>query len=279
MELHVRAAGHLLGVERRGGGAEVEGGEAGRVAEQPRLADVAERAEASVVRVESPWGEPADVDALVREHRAHPEAKFVAVIHAETSTGAATPLDELGAYLAKTDTLFLVDAVTSLGGMRVDVDEWHVDLCYSGTQKCLSVPPGLSPITVSQKALDVMDRRQHKVQSWYLDLSMIRRYWGDDRTYHHTAPTSMIAGLHAGLRVVLDEGLEARWQRHAELGAAFMCAEFGFDGDVRNAGYIGPWVELLKSDKRAFFTACSRASKAADYLRGLALAEPSERAA
>lgn len=183
-----------------------------------RMCDVAARAGAEVVRVNSPWGEPVDIDALVAAHRAHPDARFVAVVQAETSTGALTRLDELGAYLAGTDTLFLVDAVTSLGGLPLEVDAWHVDLCYSGTQKCLSVPPGLSPTTLSEKAEAVIDKRSRPAQSWYLDLGLIRSYWGEDRTYHHTAPTSMIAALHAGLSLVLDEGLEARWARHSELG-------------------------------------------------------------
>lgn len=184
-----------------------------------RLCDVAERAGANVVRLDFPWGEPADPEALIDAHRRHPEARFVAVIHAETSTGALTPLSDLGAHLAATDTLFLVDAVTSLAGAPLEVDAWQIDLCYSGTQKCLSVPPGLAPITVSPKAEAVMDARSTRVQSWYLDLQMIRRYWGSERIYHHTAPTSMICALQAGLMLVLEEGLEARWARHALVGA------------------------------------------------------------
>jgi alanine-glyoxylate transaminase/serine-glyoxylate transaminase/serine-pyruvate transaminase len=185
-----------------------------------RMCDVAARAGAQVVRVEFPWGDPVDPDAVIDAHGAHPDARFVAVVQAETSTGAASPLDELGAYLAGTPALFLVDAVTSLGGMPIEVDGWHIDLCYSGTQKCLSVPPGLSPVTVSAKAEAVMDARTSPVQSWYLDLSMIRRYWGGERVYHHTAPTSMICALHAGLAEVLEEGLDARWARHTEAGRA-----------------------------------------------------------
>jgi alanine-glyoxylate transaminase/serine-glyoxylate transaminase/serine-pyruvate transaminase len=195
-----------------------------------RMCDVAARAGAEVVRVDAPWGQPVDPEALVDAHRRRPDARFVGVVHAETSTGARTDLEELGSYLAGTDTLFLVDTVTSLAGIPVDVDGWHIDLCYSGTQKCLSVPPGLSPITVSAKAEHVMDRRDAPVQSWYLDLGLIRSYWGEARTYHHTAPTSMVAALHAGLGEVLAEGLENRWQRHAANGAALQAGleERGF---------------------------------------------------
>jgi alanine-glyoxylate transaminase / serine-glyoxylate transaminase / serine-pyruvate transaminase len=183
-----------------------------------RMCEVAARAGASVIRIDFPWGEPVDISALIDAHREHPLARFVGVVHAETSTGALSPLEELGAYLRGTETLLLVDTVTSLAGLPVEVDAWHIDLCYSGSQKCLSVPPGLSPVTVSEKAEAVMDARTVPVQSWYLDLQMIRRYWGEERTYHHTAPTSMVAALHAGLAIVLDEGLEARWARHAEAG-------------------------------------------------------------
>ncbi|MBW1973408.1 MAG: alanine--glyoxylate aminotransferase family protein, partial [Deltaproteobacteria bacterium] len=116
------------------------------------------------------------------------------------------------------DTLFLVDTVTSLGGMEVKVDEWGIDICYSGTQKCLSVPPGLSPLTISSKAYDVLKKRKTKVNSWYLDLTMLTRYWGKERFYHHTAPISMLFALREGLRIIMDEGVENRYARHKKLG-------------------------------------------------------------
>ncbi|MFT3921963.1 MAG: alanine--glyoxylate aminotransferase family protein [Myxococcales bacterium] len=179
-----------------------------------RLAEVARRAGAEVVAVDCPWGRALDVEALRKAAQGR-SFKLVCVVHAETSTGALTPLapfrelaDELGALL-------LVDAVTSLGGLPVEVDRAGVDLIYSGTQKCLSCPPGLSPISLSQRAQEVLQRRKIAVQSWYLDLSLIARYWGGERLYHHTAPINMLYGLHEALRLCLAEGLEARYARHA----------------------------------------------------------------
>lgn len=183
-----------------------------------RMMDVAERAGAEVVAVEAAWGEPLDVQRLIDAHRANPGARLLAVVHAETSTGVQQPLDELGAYLRGTDTLFLVDTVTSLGGVPVNVDARSIDVAYSGTQKCLSVPPGLAPITLSERALERVRSRSGKVQSWYLDLSMISAYWGSERVYHHTAPINALYGLHEGLRAILEEGLEARYERHRRWG-------------------------------------------------------------
>ena len=183
-----------------------------------RMVDVAGRAGARVVTVEAEWGQPVDVGQLVEAQKANPAARLLAVVHAETSTGVLQPLDELGDYLRGTDTLFLVDAVTSLGGVPVDIDERGIDVAYSGTQKCLSVPPGLSPVTLSDRALERVRTRGTKVQSWYLDLSMIGSYWGTERVYHHTAPINAVYGLHEGLRAILEEGLEARYERHRRLG-------------------------------------------------------------
>ncbi|WP_211262343.1 pyridoxal-phosphate-dependent aminotransferase family protein [Nitriliruptor alkaliphilus] len=193
-----------------------------------RIADTAERAGADVVRVEEPWGRIIPTDRFATALDAHPGARLVAVVHAETSTGAHQPLEELGALLRDTDTLLLVDTVTGLGGVPLEVDAWGLDVVYSGTQKCLSVPPGLAPITFSAKAEEVLDQRRAPVRSWYLDVSAIRRYWGmpaaggsGERAYHHTAPISALLGLHEGLRMVLEEGLETRWARHAEVGELF----------------------------------------------------------
>jgi alanine-glyoxylate transaminase/serine-glyoxylate transaminase/serine-pyruvate transaminase len=183
-----------------------------------RMTDVAGRAGARVVAVEAAWGEPLDIERLIEAQRANSDARLLAVVHAETSTGVMQPLDELGVHLQGTDTLFLVDTVTSLGGMAVNVDERKIDAAYSGTQKCLSVPPGLSPITLSERALARVRSRKSKVQSWYLDLSMIGSYWGSERVYHHTAPVNALYGLHEGLRTVLDEGLQVRYERHRRLG-------------------------------------------------------------
>jgi alanine-glyoxylate transaminase/serine-glyoxylate transaminase/serine-pyruvate transaminase len=183
-----------------------------------RMCDVAERCGARVVRVDAEWGRIVEPERMIAAVKANPDARVCAIVHAETSTGAHQPLEELGAHCRGTGTLFLVDAVTSLAGAEVKVDDWGIDLCYSGTQKCISVPPGLSPVTVSAKALEALKRRKGKVRSWYLDLTMIERYWGEERFYHHTAPISMIYALREGLRVIFEEGLAARFERHRTLG-------------------------------------------------------------
>jgi alanine-glyoxylate transaminase/serine-glyoxylate transaminase/serine-pyruvate transaminase len=178
-----------------------------------RLADIARRAGADVVPVETEWGRPVDRDALaaaIGRHVPH----LVAVVHAETSTGAVTPLDGIADLVHERDGLFVVDCVTSLGGMPVEIDAWGIDAAYSGTQKCLSCPPGLSPVTLSPRAVARLDRRKTKVPSWYLDLSLVKSYWGQERAYHHTAPINMVYGLHEALGIVLEEGLEQRFARH-----------------------------------------------------------------
>jgi len=186
-----------------------------------RIADTARRAGAEVVVLEEAWGRTFAPERIAGALADHPEARAVALVHAETSTGAHQPLQDIGALVADTDALLLVDTVTGLAGVPLEVDEWHLDVVYSGTQKCLSVPPGLAPITFSAKAEAVISARQTPVRSWYLDVPAIQRYWGAERAYHHTAPISALLGLHEGLRRVLAEGLEARWARHAEVGALF----------------------------------------------------------
>lgn len=180
-----------------------------------RMRDVAERCGAQVTAVETAWGTVIDVQQVVETVRKH-KPKLAAIVHGETSTGVHQEIKSLGNYLAGTETLLLVDCVTSLGGMPVRVDDWKIDIAYSGTQKCLSAPPGLSPITVSEKAREVMRKKKKKSQSWYLDLNLVEKYWGEDRTYHHTAPVSMEYALLEALNVILEEGLEARWKRHRD---------------------------------------------------------------
>jgi alanine-glyoxylate transaminase/serine-glyoxylate transaminase/serine-pyruvate transaminase len=177
-----------------------------------RMCDVAARCGAEVVRVEAEWGKAIEPQWMTE---AHPSPKIIAIVHAETSTGVRNDVEQIGA--TKGDALLLMDCVTSLGGIPVEVDGWGVDIAYSGTQKCLGVPPGLAPLTVNARA---RDRFVERSQSWYLDLRMIADYAvsGSGRKYHHTAPTAMIAALHAGLGAVLEEGLEASWARHAECG-------------------------------------------------------------
>jgi len=180
-----------------------------------RMVDVAERCGARVVKVEAPWGriiEPAQIAEALKKSR----PKLVAVVHAETSTGAWTPVEEVSRLAHEAGALFLLDTVTSLGGCPVKIDEWQVDAVYSGTQKCLSCPPGLAPVSLSPRALDTAKQRKGKVQSWYLDVNLLASYWGQERVYHHTAPISMNYALHEALRLVLVEGLENRWRRHRE---------------------------------------------------------------
>lgn len=179
-----------------------------------RMCDIAGRCGAKLIRVDAPWGEPVDPDK-VREALRNCRPKLLAIVHAETSTGVLQPLEEISRMVHEAGALIVADTVTSLAGTEVKVDEWGLDAVYSGTQKCISAPPGLSPVSFSNRALEVMDNRKTKVQSWYLDLSMIRRYWtGAKRAYHHTGPVSMVYAIHEALRIVHEEGLEARFERH-----------------------------------------------------------------
>lgn len=179
-----------------------------------RMKDVMERTGATVRAIEAPWGETIPPERIAEELRKYPATAVVGIVHAETSTGAMQPLEEVSRIVHDAGALLLVDAVTSLGGTPVEVDAWRIDACYSGTQKCLSCPPGLAPVTFSPAALEKIDRRRTKVQSWYLDMSMIRNYWGADRAYHHTAPINMTYALREACVAVLEEGLEARFARH-----------------------------------------------------------------
>jgi alanine-glyoxylate transaminase/serine-glyoxylate transaminase/serine-pyruvate transaminase len=200
-----------------------------------RLCEVARRCGASVVRVEAPWGMPLEPERLLDAHGEHPDARLVAIVHAETSTGVENDIAPLRA-LQDTDTLLVVDTVTSLGGIPVDIDAWGVDASYSGTQKCLGVPPGLAPVTFSERAMARVRTRDHPVQSWYLDLSLITNYvTGATRVYHHTAPVAMVLALHAALGALLDEGLEAAWARHRAVGTRLQreLPELGFRPVVR----------------------------------------------
>ena len=180
-----------------------------------RMADIVERSGGVLHRIDRPWGEIFDPEEVATELNRHPRTRVVSMVHAETSTGARQPLAEIGNMCREQDRLFVVDAVTSLGGMDLAVDDWNIDACYSGTQKCLSCPPGLAPLTLGARARERVRARTRKVQSWYLDLAMIENYWAErSRTYHHTAPISMCYALHEALAIVLEEGLEARFQRH-----------------------------------------------------------------
>jgi alanine-glyoxylate transaminase / serine-glyoxylate transaminase / serine-pyruvate transaminase len=186
-----------------------------------RMVDVAQRCGANVDTVEAEWGSALDAQRF-KTALSHKKYKLAAIVHAETSTGVLQPLDDIAKAVRDSGALLLVDAVTSLGGTPVRVDELGIDACYSGTQKCLGCPPGLSPVTLSGRAVEMIRARKTKVQSWYLDLSMIEKYWGSERVYHHTAPISMNYALHEALRSVLEEGLEAAWQRHRATHETFI---------------------------------------------------------
>jgi alanine-glyoxylate transaminase / serine-glyoxylate transaminase / serine-pyruvate transaminase len=188
-----------------------------------RLATMVERCGGKAIKVEAPWGqiiEPAAVESALR--RSGP-VKAVAIVHAETSTGVWQPLEPIAQLCRSHDTLFVVDAVTSLGGAPVEIDRWGIDVCYSGTQKCLSCPPGLSPFTLSERALAGIRTRRTPCQSWYLDMALIADYWAEDaRAYHHTAPISMLYALREALRLVDEEGLPVRFTRHLLNGEALI---------------------------------------------------------
>jgi alanine-glyoxylate transaminase/serine-glyoxylate transaminase/serine-pyruvate transaminase len=187
-----------------------------------RMTDVARRCGAEVTAAQVPWGRALDVGELKKAAGGRPH-KLVCIVHAETSTGAQTRIAPFRALADELGALLLVDAVTSLGGIAVDMDRAGVDALYSGTQKCLSCPPGLAPVSFSARAQAALSARKTPVQSWYADLSMITKYWGGERLYHHTAPINMLYGLHEALRLALEEGLEARFARHALHGRA-LCA-------------------------------------------------------
>lgn len=188
-----------------------------------RMTDIVGRCGGRLVKLEVPWGETIDAGRIEETLKKEGKAKVVALVHAETSTGAQQPIEGLGKLCHAYGALLVVDTVTSLGGVPVDVDAWEADAVYSGTQKCLSCPPGLSPLTLSPRALDAVKARKTKVQSWYLDAGMVADYWAEGkRVYHHTAPITMVYALREALRLVLEEGLEARFARHRRHSNALM---------------------------------------------------------
>ena len=179
-----------------------------------RMAEIARRLGAEVDTMEFPWGTPVDPEQAEKQ-LSKKAYKIVSVVHAETSTGVRNPVKEIGSMLKSRDTLYVVDAVTSLGGMEVSCDGWGADALYSGTQKCLSCPPGLAPVSFSERALAAVAKRETEVPNWYLDVGMIKSYWeGQKRAYHHTAPINMIYALYMALGLVLSEGLENVFARH-----------------------------------------------------------------
>lgn len=183
-----------------------------------RLAEMARRCGARVHEVREAAGRTIPPEKIEKALGDHPKAKAVALIHAETSTGACQPLEEVGQLVRRHGSLFIVDAVTSLGGMPINVDANHIDICYSCSQKCLGAPPGLGPITLSERATHAARERSTPVQSWYLDMALLTKYWGSERTYHHTAPVTMNYALNAALHLAVGEGLAQRYERHKRVG-------------------------------------------------------------
>ena len=185
-----------------------------------RLADIAERCGAETFIVDAPWGKPVDVQALSDELEKHSKVKMVGVVHAETSTGTLTPLPEIVELAHRHGALVVADAVTSLGSHEVRMDDWDVDVCYSASQKCLGAPPGLAPISFGERAMEVINNRPTKVQSFYFNLKDLVNYWSQTRAYHHTSPISMTYALRESLRMMMEEGIEARITRHARAATA-----------------------------------------------------------
>jgi len=179
-----------------------------------RIAEAAVRLGAKVHRVEAEWGRIVEAERLEAALKAARQPKLLAVVHAETSTGVYQPVEELGRLAHRYGALMVMDAVTSLGCVPVEIDHWQIDVCYSCTQKGIGAPPGLAPVTFSERAMQAVRTRKQKCRSWYFDVAMIERYWGPDRLYHHTAPISMNYAIYEALRIVVEEGLEARFKRH-----------------------------------------------------------------
>ena len=210
-----------------------------------RMTDVAQRCGADVSTIETDWGKALAPDEIKKALQKK-KAKVVGIVHAETSTGVYQPIEEISKIVHDSGAMLLVDTVTSLGGMEVNVDGWQIDACYSGTQKCLSCPPGLAPVTFSETAVKTIENRKTKVQSWYLDVTMIRKYWTSERLYHHTAPVNMNYALLECLRMIKEEGLEQRWARHLanhkilKAGLAAIGIEY-----IPEAGYQLPMLNAV----------------------------------
>jgi alanine-glyoxylate transaminase/serine-glyoxylate transaminase/serine-pyruvate transaminase len=224
-----------------------------------RMVEVASRTGAELTVLERPWGEVFDLNQI-REVLQKVRPKVLGIVHAETSTGAWQPIEELGKLCRETGTLLLVDAVTSLGCVPLAVDDWGIDAVFSCSQKGLGCPPGLSPVSFSPRAIEAISKRKAKVQSWYFDLSLVQKYWAEDRVYHHTGPISMVYALREGLRILLEEGLPARWERHRKnhlalkagltaLGLTYTAAE-GHQLPQLNAVRIPAGVDDLAVRKR-----------------------------
>ncbi len=190
-----------------------------------RMVDMAERYGAEIVKIRKQWGESFSFDEISEAVKVH-KPVILGLVHAETSTGARQPLEGVGELCRKNDALLLVDTVTSMGGVPLFIDDWKIDAAYAGSQKCLSCPPGISPLTFGSRALDKINGRSGKVKNWYLDMSLLSSYWGKERSYHHTAPINMNYGFYEAMRLVVEEGLRERWERH-QRNADLLVSELG----------------------------------------------------
>ncbi len=210
-----------------------------------RLADKAGRAGGDVHTMELPWGQVFDLED-VKQRVADLKPKLVALVHAETSTGAHQPFEGLADEVHKHGGLLVMDCVTSFTGLPIEIDAWGIDAAYTGTQKCLSCPPGLAPVTLSERAMHKANHRKNKCNSWYLDLTLVGNYWDGDRAYHHTAPVNMNYALHEALTLALDEGLDARFKRHADahekLKAGLLKRGFTY---ATQQGYVLPMLNCV----------------------------------
>ena len=224
-----------------------------------RMNDVAQRLGARADVLEFPWGTPVELQTAEKKI-GRKSYQIIAMVQAETSTGVRNPVAEIGSLLKGSDSLYLVDTVTGLGGMEVRMDDWNIDVLYSGTQKCLSCPPGLAPVSFSQKAMQKLKSRKTKVPNWYLDLTLISEYWGQNRVYHHTAPVNMLYGLYQALLLILEEGPEKVFSRHREIHQALvqgleelglkMLVEEQFRLPMLNAVCVPEGVDELSVRKR-----------------------------
>ena len=185
-----------------------------------RMVDMASRYGANVTRMTAPWGTAFDL-GTIRTAMEASRPRVLGLVHAETSTGARQPLEGVRELCDEFDCLLLIDTVTSMGGVELFLEEWGVDAAYAGTQKCLSCPPGLGPLTLGPRVLERLEKRTAPVPNWYLDMSLVGKYWGSERTYHHTAPINMNYGLREALRLIAEEGLEQRWERHRATARMF----------------------------------------------------------
>jgi alanine-glyoxylate transaminase/serine-glyoxylate transaminase/serine-pyruvate transaminase len=212
-----------------------------------RLAEAAHRMGARVHKVEAEWGRIIEPDQVAEALSKIAKPKLVAIVHSETSTGIHQPLDEISRMTHRSGALLVVDAVTSLGCVPLEVDEWGIDACYSCTQKGLGAPPGLAPVTFSQRAMEAVRKRKSKCRSWYLDLGLIEQYWGPDRLYHHTAPITMNYAIYEALRIVIEEGLEARFKRHLANAGALVAGLKGMGIELAaQEGHRLPQLAVVK---------------------------------